>query len=261
MTSANDVVDFLFRHQVAAGRERTVIQERDGIFAVLLLQPEQVAHGLDGNKDARIGSVIPFLPDLAEHPDNFEANAIEQNGRAHGRASREYVLQQLPADDRHAPRFRIVLIVEPATRAHGNVADLVIFGRDAEDLATGGTIIADRANVFAIEHRGNILERARLAANREIILIREMVGAAGLRAAFDGGDAPGEGEHDVLAEVFQLPRLSAAEALAQPNQQKQRSDAPGDAEHGKKRAQFVGPERSQRLPNDFDEHPHGLVKA
>ena len=84
-----------------------------------------------------------------------------------------------------------------------------------------------------------------------------MVSAAGLRAAFDGGNAAGEGEHDVLAEILQLLGLAAAKALAQADQQEQRSDAPGDAEHGEKRAQFVGPEGGQRLAHDFEEHPHG----
>src|SRR5271157_5597489 len=83
-----------------------------------------------------------------------------------------------------------------------------------------------------------------------------MVSAAGLSAAFDRRDATGEGEHDVLAEILQLLRLPAAEALAQTNQQEQRSHAPGNAEHGEKRAELVGPERSQRLANDFDQHPH-----
>src|SRR5712692_10508580 len=118
---------------------------------VLLFQPEQVAHGLDRNEDARIGPVIAVLPHFAEHPDNFKADSIEQEGRADGRASGEYVLQKLPADDGHSSRFGIVLIVEPAPRADRNIADLVVFRRDSEDLAVGGTIIADGANVLAIE--------------------------------------------------------------------------------------------------------------
>ena len=254
-------MDFLLRRQIPAGRKRTVVQKRDGVFAVLLFQPEQVAHGFDGNEDARVGAVVAVLPDLAEHADDFKANAIEQDGRAHRRASGKYVLQQLPADDGHAPGFGVVLIVEPAARADGHIADLVVLGSDAEDLAVGGTVIADRANVFAIEHGRNVLMRARLAANGEVILISEMVGAAGLRAAFDRRDASGEGKHDVLAEILQLLRLPAAEAFAQTDQQEQRSDAPGDAEHGEKRAQLMGPEGGQRLANDFDEHPHGCVRG
>src|SRR5208282_2784330 len=151
VAAGKDVVDLLFCHQIPAGREWTVVQERDGIFAILLLQPEQVAHGLDGNKDARVGAVVAILPDLAEHPDNFEANAIEQDGRAHGWASGEYVLEQFPTDDGHPARFGIVLIVEPAARADGDRADLVVLGRDTEHLAVRGAVVADRANVFAVE--------------------------------------------------------------------------------------------------------------
>ena len=93
MTAGNNVVDFLLRRQMIGGRKWTVVQERDGIFAVLLFQPKQVAHGLDGDEDARVGAVVAVLSDFAEHPDNLKANTIEQDGRAHGRASREYVLQ------------------------------------------------------------------------------------------------------------------------------------------------------------------------
>src|SRR5271169_131965 len=256
VTAGDNVVDFLFRHQMISGRKRTVVQERDGIFAVLLFQAKQVAHGLDRNKDARIGAIVAVLADFAEHTDNLEADAIEQNGRAYGRTAGEYVFQQLPADHGHSPRLGIVLVIEPAAGADGHIADLVVFRRNAEDLAIGGPVVADGANVLAVEYRGKILERARLAANGEIILISEMVSAAGLRAAFDRGDTPGEAEHDVLAKILELPRLPAAKALAQANQQEQRSHAPGDAEHGKERPQLMGPERGQRLANDFDEHPH-----
>ena len=70
---------------------------------------KQIAHGFDGNEDARIGAVVAVLPDLAEHADDFEADAIEQNGRAHGGASGKDVLQQFPADDGDAARFSVVL--------------------------------------------------------------------------------------------------------------------------------------------------------
>ena len=99
---------------------------------------------------------------------------------------------------------RVVFVVEPAAGLDGHIADLVVLGSDAEDLAVGRAVIADRANVFAIQHRRHELQRARLAPNGEVIAIRKMVGAAGLRAAFDGRNASGEGEHDVLAEVCEL---------------------------------------------------------
>jgi len=142
------------------------------------------------------------LSDFAEHTDDFKANAVEQDGRANGRASGKYVLQKLPADDGDAARFGIVLIVEPAAWADRDIADLVVLGRNAEDLAVGGTIIADGANVLAVEYGGKILEGTGLAADSEVILISEVVSASGLSAAFDGGNAAGEGKHNVLAEVF-----------------------------------------------------------
>ena len=145
-------VDLLLRHQIPAGRKRTVVQKRDGIFAVLLFQAEQVAHGFDGNENAGVGAVVAVLPDLAEHADDFEANVVEQDGRADGGASGKNVLQQFPANDGHAAGFGVVLIVEPAAGADGNIADLVVLGRDAEDLSVGRTVIADGANVFAVEH-------------------------------------------------------------------------------------------------------------
>jgi len=41
--------------------------------------------------------------------------------------------------------------------------------------------------------------------------------------------------------------LPAAEALAEADEQEERSDAPGDAEHGEKRAQLV----AQRVAKDW----------
>src|SRR5208282_5071129 len=88
-----------------------------------------------------------------------------------------------------------------------------------------------------------------------------MVSLARLTTAFDDRNAAGEGEHNVLPKIFQFLRLPAAETLAQADQQQQRSDATGYTKHGKKRTKFVGPERGQRLPNDFDQQPHSLVES
>ena len=93
VTAGNDVVDFLFRHQIPARRERTIVQKRNCIFAVLVFQPEQIAHGPYGNEDARIGAVVAVLSNFSDYADNFEADAVEQDGRTRGRASGKYVLQ------------------------------------------------------------------------------------------------------------------------------------------------------------------------
>src|SRR6202030_805816 len=202
------------------------------IFAVLFFETEKVAHGFDGNEDAGIGSVIAVLTDLAKHADNLEANAVEQNERAHRRAAGKYVLQLFPADNRDPARFIIVSVTEPASGADRDIADLAVFGRNSKALSICGAIIADRANVFAVQDGRKILKRARLIADSQVILIGEMVGTAGLRAPFDGGNAAGEGKHNVLTQSLELPSLTAAEAFTQSDQKQQRPDAPGNAEHG-----------------------------
>ena len=46
------------------------------------------------------------------------------------------------------------------------------------------------------------------------------------------GRAPGKDKHDVFAELGHLALVARAEAFAYSDQQQQRSDPPGDAEHG-----------------------------
>src|ERR1700690_320653 len=104
MAARQNVVDLLLRRQIAAGREWAVVQKRYGVFAVLVFQAEQAAHGFDGDEDARVGAVIAILSDFAEHADDFEPDAIQQDGSADRGASGKYVLKQLPSNDRYAPR-------------------------------------------------------------------------------------------------------------------------------------------------------------
>ena len=53
--------------------------------------------------------------------------------------------------------------------------------------------------------------------------------------------------------IGQILLLAGAEALAQANQQQQRTHSPGDAEHGEKGAQLVRPQGAQH----FREHVEG----
>ena len=50
--------------------------------------------------------------------------------------------------------------------------------------------------------------------------------------------------------------VSRTEAFAQTDQQQQRSDSPGNAEHGEERAQLVGPQGAEDLRQDVQDHPH-----
>ena len=101
----------------------------------------------------------------------------------------------------------------------GNVANLVVVGGHAEDLAVGGAVVADGANVFAIQHRRQCAHELRLIANRQIVFVGEVISLSGLRAALDGRNASGKHKHNVLSEGGELPFLAAAEAFSQAHQQ------------------------------------------
>src|SRR5579872_1265686 len=148
--------------------------------------------------------------------------------------------------------LRVVLLVEPAPRVDGSVANLAVIGSYAEDLSVGRTVIADRANIVSFQHGRHGAQKMRLIANREVVTVIKIIGLAGLIAAFDRGNAAGEDEHNVLAKFGHIFLLAAAEAFAETNQQKQRADAPCNAKHGEKRTQLVRPQRGQRLPDDID---------
>ena len=71
-------------------------------------------------------------------------------------------------------------------------------------------------------------------------------GSAGLHAG-----ASVKNDQDVFAQVPGLFFLSFAQAFARRHHQNDGDDAPGDSEHGQKRAQFVGPEGAQHIADEI----------
>src|SRR5581483_619557 len=211
--------------------------------------------------DPAIGAVVPFLANLLHYSDNVEADPIQQDGAADCGPARKHFFQQLPSHHCDPAVFAVVFIVEPAPRTDRNIADLGVSGRNPENLAVGAAEPADRANVFAVQHRRNRAQELGFAANGDIIVVTEVIFLARLQAAFNRGNPAGKGEHDVLAELGQVLLLSAAKALAQSNQQQKRADAPGDPKHGQERAQLVRPQRGQGLPDDIGERSHKCPRS
>src|SRR5258708_33079793 len=125
------------------------------------------------------------------------------------------VLQQLPSVHRDAASLRVVRFVEPSPGFDGDVTDLVVVGSHAKNLPVGRSVVADGADVLAIQDRRQSSHKLGVVADRQIVLVRKVVSLAGLRAAFDRGNAPREHEHDILPEVGQLSFLATAEALSQ----------------------------------------------
>src|ERR1022692_2897965 len=97
----------------------------------------------------------------------------------------------------------------------------------------------------------------RFLADVEVILISEPVLAGGVHAARNGRSAAGEEHHDVFAEIREVALVAGAEALAEADQQEERADTPGDAEHGEERTQLVRPEGAENLRENVEHHLHG----
>ena len=112
------------------------------------------------------------------------------------------------------------------------------------------------ADVVALEHGRNGAQKPGLVANCEVITVGQVVGLTRLIAAGHGRNAAGKNEHNILAKLGEVLILAAAKALPEAHKQQQRPNAPGNAEHGQKRAQLVRPQCGERLPNDVDEHSH-----
>src|ERR1035441_2057075 len=99
----------------------------------------------------------------------------------------------------------------------------------------------------------------RFLADVEVILISEPVLAGGVHAARNGRSAAGEEHHDVFAEIREVALVAGAEALAEADQQEERADSPGNAEHGEERTQLVRPEGAENLRENVEHHLHGVI--
>src|ERR1022692_4593856 len=99
----------------------------------------------------------------------------------------------------------------------------------------------------------------RFLADVEVILISEPVLAGGVHAARNGRSAAGEEHHDVFAEIREVALVAGAKALAEADQQEERADSPGNAEHGEERTQLVRPEGAENLRENVEHHLHGVI--
>src|ERR1035438_981853 len=129
--------------------------------------------------------------------------------------------QPTTATRRAAERLRVVLGIEPAAGFYRNVANLVVVGGHAENLAVGRSVVADCADVFSIQYGRQRAHELSLVANRQVIFIGEVIGLPGQRTAFDGRNPPRKHKHDVLSEGSELLFLAAAEPFSQAHQEQQ----------------------------------------
>src|SRR5581483_3461447 len=194
--------------------------------------------------------------DLLNHANDVEIDSVQQDRASDRGASRKDVFQQFPPHHCDPAMIVIVFVVEPAAGADRHISNLVVGRRDSEDLAVGAPKFTDRANVFTVQNWRHGAQELGLIADRNVVVVVEVVFLSGLEAAFDRGNPTRKGEHDVLAQFSQILLLAAAETFAEPDQQEQRAYAPRNAEHGQKRAQLVRPKRSQGLADDVGKRSH-----
>ena len=129
--------------------------------------------------------------------------------------------------------------VDEAAFVHGDKATSGEVGLDADDLAGGVGEGADGVEVVAVEHGG---DGAELGEGAQIGLVAqgELIGAHAGVLIGDGGDGSVPHHDHIVAEGGEVAVLAGAEALAEADQDEERTDSPGNAEHGQEGAQLVG---------------------
>src|SRR5271165_1848090 len=175
MPPRDDAVNLVFGLDMQLFFDGTVINERDCILRVLRLQREKHSHGVEGYKDAMVGSVFALFADLWHDADDFEIHVIEQNRAADGRFAGEHVLQQFPSHHGHATMLFIVLCVKPASRIDWHVANIAVLGNHAENLSIRRSVIADRTDIVALQDGGHGAQKPSLVTDGEVVSISQVI--------------------------------------------------------------------------------------
>src|SRR5208283_211923 len=209
-----------------------IVEKRNRVEGLFALQRKSAAHDLKGNVAAGIGGIVVAAADALQRAHHLEAVAIEQNKRANGRASGEKVAPHLVAEDDDVPLLYFVKVVEPAPLQQREITNSVVLGFGSRELSAGAGELADRVHVVGGKNGSDGLDVRRFLADVEVILVGEPVVACRVHAALEGRSATWVEHHDVFAVLGKIALVAASKALAQADQQQQRADSPGDAEHG-----------------------------
>ncbi len=115
------------------------------------------------------------------------------------------------------------------------------------------------SNGVLFEFWNGVLTIRRLGLHDGDILSIPVDDASGVSSTGLETGASVKDDHDVFTEISGLLFLSFAKALTGCDHQHDGDDAPGDAKHGQKGAQFVSPKRTKYVENQvFQRHDRGL---
>ena len=152
-----------------------------------------------------------------------------------------------------------VLLVEVAAFGEGDIADLGEVDLDAHGGTAGARELADFFEVAAVDEGGGVADVGGLLADGLGVGEGELVGGHAGVLVGQRGDGAAPEHDDVGAEFGEAAALAGAEAFAEADEQEQRGDSPGDAEHGEEGAQLVGRDRLVDLVEDVEESAHSFA--
>src|SRR5439155_24305818 len=145
--------------------------------------------------------------------------------------SKKQVVRDFISQHDYIALLSFVHPVQPASLLQRQVPNLVVLRFHSHQLAVRSGELAYRAYVVAGEDRRSIADMRRFSFDIEIILIGEQVIAGGTHVSLHNRGTSRKDKHDVVAELGQSTLVAGTKAFAQTDEQQQRSDTPGDAEH------------------------------
>src|ERR1019366_2601802 len=226
--TGDDAARLILGNQVFVSDAGLIVEERNRVECLLAFEREITAHDLEGNVAASVGRVVVAAADPEQGADDVAF-------------------------------LTLVEVVEPASQLEREEEDSSVLRFGASEQATGAGKLADGMHVAGDEDGTDGANVRRFLADVEVILISEPVLAGGVHAARNGRSAAGEEHHDVFAEIREVALVAGAEALAEADQQEERADSPGNAEHGEERTQLVRPEGAENLRENVEHHLHGVI--
>jgi hypothetical protein len=181
--------------------------------------------------------------------DDGEGGAVDGDRLADQRVAGKEQMSGLEAEHGDAAALGNIGGVNEAAFLHLDEAHIGEIGLDACDLRGSVGPRADLVEILPIEDGGDGAQFGQLAHVR-FILRGELIGTHGGVLVGQRGDGGVEHHDDVVADAGQVAPLATAKAFAQTDQNEQRTDSPGNAEHGEEGAQLVG----HHGPEDFTEN-------
>ncbi len=152
----------------------------------------------------------------------------------------------LEAEDGDAALLGQIGVVNKAASGHGNETDRGVVRRHSHDVAGGVGPLADLVEIGAAEldgrraHFGEVCHGHRISHG-------ELVGTHSGVLVGDSRNGPVPHHDQVVAEFGEIAALPGAKAFAEPDQDKQRTDAPRNSKHGEEAAQLVGCDSPENL--------------